>query len=277
MPVSLRDGSKKSRHSVEDPEDYRATLVEHLDELRDRILRSLWLLLGGWIIGWYLEKPAYGLIQTYVGDPIRSRMPKGTDFRFVFNHATEPFLLKLKLSFMIGLIIAFPFMAITLWGFIAPGLKKVERRIVQSVSPVSLLLFAMGVTFCWFTLPSAFIWFSSYMDEFPGASLFQDPETLVTLVLKLFLAFGVGFQLPLVVFVLGKVGLLSPDTLIRNWRQATIAIFAISAIVTPSNDPLTMLMMAIPLSLLFVISVYAVRFTSRKKGGDENDVLNNLD
>jgi sec-independent protein translocase protein TatC len=131
--------------------------------------------------------------------------------------------------------------------------------------------------FCWFSLPSAFIWFTSYFDEFPGAGLNQDPGVLVSFTLKMLLAFGVGFQLPLVVFVLGKIGLLSPDTLVRNWRQATVAIFLVSAIVTPSNDPLTMLMMAVPLSLLFVISVYAVRWTTRKQLREADKVLDDLD
>ncbi|HEY3781583.1 MAG TPA: twin-arginine translocase subunit TatC [Fimbriimonadaceae bacterium] len=277
MPVSLGGASKKSRSQVDDPEDFRATLVQHLDELRARIVRSLWILMGGWLAGWYLERPAYAAIDTYIGDPIRRRMPPGSTFHVMFTHATEPFLLKVKLSFMIGLVITLPIIAITLWGFVAPGLKKVERKVVASVSPVSLLLFLMGCVFCWFTLPSAYIWFTSYFDEFPGAGLNQDPAILVSFTLKMLLAFGVGFQLPLVVFVLGKIGLLSPDTLIRNWRQATVGIFLISAIVTPSNDPLTMLMMAVPLSLLFVISVYAVRWTTRKQLRDADKVLDDLD
>ena len=274
MPWRLR-GNTKPRNESDDPEDFRATLVEHLEELRDRIVRALLFLGIGWVIGWYLEAPIYARLNGIVTDAIRHRLPPGTRYETVFQQATEPFFLKLKLSFMIGLVIAFPFIVLQLWGFIAPGLKRNERNAVRSVAPASVFLFALGVAFCWVIIPSAFTWFTSYVEEFPGTALLQEAGTMVFLVLKLLLAFGVAFQLPLVVFVLGKLGLLSPETLISNWRQATVAIFVIAAVVTPSNDIFTMLMMAVPLSLLFVLSVYAVKYTTKPKpqaeGDDDND------
>lgn len=263
------------RPPPDDPEDFRATLVEHLDELRDRVVRSLFFLVIGWVIGWYLEPPVYESVNGRVEAAIRKQLPPGVDYKTVFHNATEPFLLKLKLSFMIGLVIAFPFIVIQLWGFVAPGLKKMERKIVQTVAPASLVLFAMGAWFCWLVLPSAFGWFTSYLDDYKNTSLFQEAGTMVFFVLKMELAFGAGFQLPLVVFILGKTGLLAPETLIRNWRQATAGIFVLSMILTPSNDPLTMLMMAVPLSVLFIASVYAVRFTSKSNRSDPE--LNDLD
>jgi len=283
MPVSLK-GRPRARRSFDDPEEFRATLVEHLEELRDRIIRALFFLVAGWIGGWYLEPPLYTYINDRINGPILKRIPKGVDFKIVFHQATEPFLLKLKLSFMIGLVIAFPFIVVQLWGFVAPGLKKIERKAIQWVAPFSVLLFAMGATFCGLVLPSAFTWFTSYLDDFKDVSLYQEAGSMVFFVLKMVLAFGAGFQLPLVVFVLGKIGLLTPETLIRNWRQATAGIFVIAMVVTPSNDPLTMLMMAVPLSILFIISIYAVKISNnrsrRKKKrdeDDEDDELNDLD
>jgi sec-independent protein translocase protein TatC len=187
------------------------------------------------------------------------------DYKEVFRNATEPFMLKFRLSFLIGLILAFPFIVLQLWGFVEPGLRPHESRPIKRLAPVSVLLFAMGVFFCWFILPSAFRWFVGYLAEFPGTSLYQEPGTLVFFVLKMLLAFGFGFQLPLVVFLLGKVGLLEPGTLMKYWRQAAVAIFTLSAIVTPSNDAFSMLMMAVPLTVLFAVSVWAIRITSRKR------------
>lgn len=255
----------KPVNSSDDPEEFRATLIEHLEELRDRIIRSLILVVAGWVAGWYLEPWVYSTINNVVLNAAGKRMPKGVQFQIVFHQLTEPFLLQLRLSFMIGVILAFPFIALQLWGFIAPGLKSIERRVIQTVAPVSVVLFAMGATFCWLVVPSAFTWFTSYMDNYQKTAMFQEAGTMVFFVLKMELAFGVGFQLPLVVFILGKIGLLTPETLLKYWRQSTVAIFVISMIVTPSNDPLTMLMMAIPLSILFIISVYALRATSRDK------------
>lgn len=264
MPFKLRR-KPKPLEPPDDPEDFRATLIEHLEELRDRIIRSLLFLLAGWVAGWYLEAPVYARLNGVVTTAIQKRLPPGTPYLTKFDNVTEPFMLKLKLSFMIGIVLAFPFILVQLWGFIAPGLKKKERNAVKSVAPASIVLFAMGVTFCWFIIPSAFTWFTSYVEEFNGTALFQEAGTMVFLVLKLLLAFGVGFQLPLVVFVLGKLGLLSPDTLIKNWRQATAGIFVVAAVITPSNDIFSMLMMAVPLSILFVLSVYAVKYTTKKK------------
>jgi sec-independent protein translocase protein TatC len=128
-----------------------------------------------------------------------------------------------------------------------------------------VFLFALGVTFCWIILPSAFTWFIGYVFEFPGTAIYQEPGMMVFFILKMLLAFGMGFQLPLIVFLLGKIGLLTPETLTTYWRQSTVFIFVASAIITPSNDVFSMLMMAIPLSILFIISIWALKFTSRRK------------
>ncbi|MCA1947409.1 MAG: twin-arginine translocase subunit TatC [Armatimonadetes bacterium] len=247
------------------------SLGDHLEELRTRIIRSLLWLTVGWVIGWQIQPWLYDQLNAMIVANVKG---PGIDYKEVFRNATEPFMLKFRLSFLIGLILAFPFIVLQLWGFVEPGLRPHESRPVKRLAPVSVLLFAMGVFFCWFILPSAFKWFVSYLAEFPGTALYQEPGTLVFFVLKMLLAFGFGFQLPLVVFLLGKVGLLEPGLLIRYWRQAAVAIFTLSAIVTPSNDAFSMLMMAIPLTILFAISVWAVRLTSRRKpadGGEESE------
>jgi sec-independent protein translocase protein TatC len=114
-------------------------------------------------------------------------------------------------------------------------------------------------------MPSALSWFASYIEEFQGTSLFQEAGTMSFFVLKMMLAFGIAFQLPLVVYILGALDLLSAETLMRHWRQAAVGIFILSAVITPSQDPLTMSMMALPLVLLFMISAYAVKIAQGKK------------
>lgn len=241
---------------------------EHLDELRDRIIRMILSVAATWVAGWYLQPWVYVKLNQVVHKSINLPPEK---FQEVFNNATQPFMLKFKLSFMLGLIIAFPYLVVQLWGFVEPGLKENEKRPVRQMVPASVFLFAMGVVFCWIILPSAFHWFVGYLDEFPGTVLYQEPGTMVFFILKMLLAFGMGFQLPLVVFLLGKIGLLTPQTLTTYWRQSTVFIFVASAIITPSNDIFSMLMMAIPLSILFIVSIWALRFTNRKKKRDDGD------
>ena len=264
--------SPVQRNSPDDPEEFRATLGEHLDELRARIIRTLLIVSACWVVGWYLQPPVYDYLNTFAMHNLKST--PGHQVVDAFNSFTGPFMLKMRISFVIALVLAFPFIILQLWGFIAPGLRPSERKPLKKIAPLTAVLFCLGVIFSWIILPSAFGWFVSYLGEFNGASLFQEPGTMVFFILKMFLAFGVGFQLPLIVYFLASTGIVSPSTLTENWRQATVGIFVVAMIITPSNDIFSMLMMAIPLTLLFFASVAAVRLTVRKRlraGGDADD------
>ncbi len=261
MPI-LKARQKRARNPL-DPEEFRAPLVEHLEELRTRLLRIIALLVVGWVAGWYLLPYLYGFLNTAIQNTVKETIGPGR-YSEAFRNAPEAFMLKFKLSFLIGLVLTFPLIVIQIWGFIEPGLKPNERKPFRRMAPLSLILFVMGASFCWVILPSAIGWFSGFLNDF-NAQLIQEPGTMVFFVLKMMLAFGIGFQLPLIVFALGALGLLSAETLVEYWRQAATFIFIGSAILTPSNDAFSMLMMAVPLVVLFVISVYAVKIVQRKK------------
>jgi sec-independent protein translocase protein TatC len=277
MPLILSPKQKKPKEQDErpkysgDPEEYRLTLVEHLEELRDRIIKSLYALGAGWLIGWYAEKPVYAYLSGVINRAIVKSLPNGHPYIEQFAHATDAFFLKFKLSFLIGVILAFPYIILQLWGFVAPALKPNEQKPFKRLAPASAFMFILGVGFAWFITPNCMSWFVSYVDEFPGTALFQEAGTMVFFVLKLLLAFGVAFQLPLIVYGMGLAGILEAETLIKYWRQSAVTIFVVAMIVTPSQDPATMLAMAIPLCLLFMISVYAVKLVQRKKPRIEED------
>ncbi len=264
--MALRKGKPQpeGRKYTGNPEDFRLSLVEHLEELRTRVIRSVLVLAAGWVVGWIYFQPVFAYLNTMVRSAIESVVPKEL-YQEKFDSLTGPFLLQLHLSFLIGLAIAFPFIVLQLWAFIAPALKPEEQRPIKRILPLSVLLFATGVGFCWVCLPSALKWFATYLLNFNGTALFQTAGTMVFFILKLLIAFGFAFQLPLFVYILGILDLLKAETLIKYWRHSATSIFIISMVVTPSQDPLTMLMMAIPLTLLFIISVYAVKFTQRRK------------
>lgn len=249
-----------------DPENFRLSLVEHLEELRTRIIRSFAIVVGFWIISWIFAKDIYTFLTLRATKAITPNLPPGSHFKEVLLHAPDAFMNIFKLSFFVALIASFPFLVLQLWAFIAPGLKPEEQKPLKQIGPISLLLFCLGGFFCWLILPAAFAWFASYMEYFPGVDLNQEAGTMAIFTLKSILAFGIGFQLPLVVFVLGALNLLSGKTLMKYWRHGAVAIFFISGAITPSNDIPTMLMMAIPLTILFMISAFAVRFVQKKKG-----------
>lgn len=253
-------GSKRTRNSSDDPEEFRASLGEHLEELRARLIRIVVLISVGMVVGWYLQP----IVYERLAEVVRDLIPPTIEFKETFRTVTDPFMLKLKVAFVIGLTLVFPFVVLQLWGFVAPGLKPNERKPLTVVGPISVLLFALGGVLCWAIIPSAFAWFISYIEEFPNTAVYQEPGTLVFFILKMILAFGIGFQLPLVVYFLTKVGLLSSDTLKAHWRQATVIIFFGAAVLTPSSDVFSMLMMAVPMTVLFFASMAAVRLSDRK-------------
>lgn len=256
---------RNARSSSDEPEELRVSLGEHLEELRDRIIKSVAILAVATVIGWLLQPILYEFLNELVFTNLRAVLGNELQIGEAFRNATEAFMLKLKLSFAIGLIFSAPFILLQLWGFVRPGLKPNERQPVERVAPLSFVLFAMGVGFCWLVLPATIRWFGGFLLDFPGTGLIQDPGAMVFFVLKMMLAFGIAFQLPLIVFALGAMGLLSAGTLLKYWRQSFIGIAALSAILTPSADAFSMLMLAIPMIVLFMVSVFAVKFTQKRK------------
>lgn len=255
----------------DDPDDYRLTLVEHINELRTRLVRSVVALVATWFLGWWLVDKLYEPLNDKIIEAVNSGLGGKVTYAEAFRNAPDAFMLKVKLSFYIGLVIVFPYLVVQIWGFIAPGLKLKERRALRSVTPWSVVLFLMGAGFAAFVTPSAIAWFASFLLDFKHTQLIQDPGSMVFFVLKMLLAFGIAFQLPLVVYILGALELLTAETLLKYWRHSATAIFIVAMIVTPSNDPFSMLMMAVPLCLLFIISVFVVKFTQGQK--NKNNII----
>lgn len=235
-------------------EDRPADLTDHLEELRTRIVRSLTAIFIGWVIGYVLFPAVYHIISLPLDEPLRRVAGKT-----VFLHFADPFFLRLKLSFVVGLIFAAPYVTYQIWAFVAPGLTRSERRVVRMFIPFSGLLFIMGVVLGYFFLPAAIRWFLSYLADYGGATLLQNPLSYVLLAVKILLAFGLSFQLPIVLIILAKLGLVTSKRLLTYWRHAIVIIFTIAAIVTPTNDPLSLMVMALPMVFLYFLTIGIVK------------------
>lgn len=235
-------------------EDRPADLTEHLEELRTRIVRSLFAIFVGWVAGYILFPAVYHLISLPLDEPLRR--VHGTT---VFLHFADPFFLRLKLSFVVGLIFASPYVTYQVWAFVAPGLTRSERRVVKMFIPFSGALFVMGVVLGYLFLPAGIRWFLSYLADYGDATLLQNPLSYVLLAVKILLAFGLSFQLPIVLIILAKLGLVSSKRLLTYWRHAVVLISIIAAIVTPTNDPLSMMVMALPMVFLYFLTIGVVK------------------
>jgi sec-independent protein translocase protein TatC len=190
----------------------------------------------------------------------------------------DGFLLQMQVSFLSGLMTAIPLVGLELWGFISPALTPEERKPVKYLAPFSVLLFLAGVAVAYASLPTAYGWMASFIPDIPtvpggangannAATLYQNAQQYLLLTVKILLGFGVAFQLPIILLFLARVGIINAGLMTTYWRHAIVLIAAAAAILTPSNDPLTMLMMAVPMAGLYLLSIGLVRAFEPKADG----------
>jgi sec-independent protein translocase protein TatC len=255
-----------------DPER-TAELTEHLAELRTRIIRACAYALLGMVVMYFLYKPVYALLSApLIGDlnrlkshsPATGQVPSGV----YYNSFTDAFFQMLQVVTVGGLVLAMPFIIGELWGFISPALTTSEKRGVYFVAPMSVVLFVLGVLCAYMVLPMAVRWFLSFIP--PGFALLQNPLPFIVFAVKMLLAFGLVFQLPVLLMFLGKIGILTSAIMVRYWRQIAVGLFTVAMVVAPSNDPGTMLALAVPLTILFFGSIGLVKMVEPKTQLVEN-------
>ena len=255
----------------DDPEDFRATLAEHLDEFRGRLIRIAVALCFSAGVGWFAYKPVFNHLMGIVYGVINTAH---APVSIVYKGFTEAFMLQLKLSFYIGLVIALPYVVFELWMFIRPALRKSEVKPFRSVVPISLLLFFIGAWLGYIVYPPTIRWFVEFaMGQSSYVSILENPYDIILLAIKMMLVFGISFQLPLIVFFLAKVGIISPDFLWRYWKHCTVGIFTAVAVFSPTADPFSMVALALPLSILVFGSILAAKISFGSKGPSELDRL----
>ncbi|MFA0758813.1 MAG: hypothetical protein KEFWMYNX_002499 [Candidatus Fervidibacter sp.] len=241
------------------PGDREMSFWEHLEELRARLLRSFLYITLGSVVGWIYYQP----ILNWVTHPVAPTLKAMKVPVLVFQNVAEPFLLRLQVSVAAGIVIAFPFVLYEVLAFIWPALYPHEKRFVLRLVPLSLLLFVLGVVTVYGLLPPAFLWLLSFTPKEPPSLLLNFGRQYIWLVVKLMVAMGLMFQMPLVLMFLGHLGLVSVKGLLRYWRHAVIAIFTVAAIVTPTWDPINMTLWAMPIVVLYFLSVVLVALVQK--------------
>ena len=218
----------------------------HLGELRRRLLRVIVATVAGFIV-------CYPFAEAIFDHLTAPWMQQGDDVVLIFTGPVEVFIAYLKISFVFGLVLAAPYAVIQLWRFIEPGLKKKEKRFFIPFTLLVTLFFVGGVLFAYIVvLPVAFEFFVSFAPEFVEAKL--RVAEYVQFTLKLLLAFGLIFLVPLLLVLIVYLGLMKTAQIARHWRVVVVVVCVMSALLTPA-DPLTMMLMAVPLLTLFTISL----------------------
>ena len=226
----------------------RMTFLEHLDELRRRLVIVAVSLFVGFLCCFAFIQPIFDFIMV----PLHEILPEGG--RLVYTEPTEAFFLYIKIAALAGLILATPVVLSQVWLFVAPGLYAHEKKFAIPFVLFATLFFVGGALFSHFLLfPWAWGFFASfttgYMEFFPRI------QPAFSLYVKLLLACGLVFQMPTVVFFLARVGAVTLSFLARNVKYAILIIFVFAAVLTPTGDPVTLTMMAAPMIALYGLSI----------------------
>lgn len=237
-------------------EDQRADFISHLTELRTRLLRTIGYAMLGAAVVWFFFKPIYTFLIRPISEPL-SKVGGELAVRGIL----EGFMIKCEIALIGGMIIAAPFIYWEVWAFIAPGLTQKERRAVRPLIPVSGILFFMGVALGYLITGPSVRWMLAYVPPHSRALLTLN-DTLL-LILKFYLAFGISFQLPIVIVLLAKLGIVNSRMLGRRWREAAVGIFVVAAIITPTWDPITMTVCALPMVGLYLGTIGVVKIMER--------------
>jgi sec-independent protein translocase protein TatC len=233
------------------------SLMEHLDELRKRIVHSAIYLAIGFFVSWFFHERLVGFIQA----PL-NRIGKS----MVFTHPMDPLNLDLQVALVAGAILSSPFILYQVWLFIAPGLYQRERRFVWPFMGATIALFLGGAAFGYFyVLPGALkILIVDFGHNFTSMVTIEDYTGFFR---SIILGLGISFELPILIFFLAMFGIVSPKFLWKNIRYAILAVFIIAAIICPSPDPWTMCIYAVPMLALYLIGIGVAWWVhpSRKK------------
>jgi len=245
-----------------------APLTSHLIELRQRLLWVVGAMALGAAVCFAFVEPIYSFLVS----PLANAMEQGDSQRLIYTGLTEAFFTYLKVAFFAGIFLTFPILLMQIWGFIAPGLYDKERRaFLPFVVATPVLFFAGGAIVYYVVLPMAWPFFLSFQTTAGETALPIQLEARVSeyldLIMTLIFAFGLCFQLPVALTLMGKAGLVSADWLASKRKYALIITFVVAAFITPP-DVISQILLAVPILGLYELSIILIRNVSKKSKTD---------
>jgi sec-independent protein translocase protein TatC len=238
------------------------TFISHLVELRDRILRALIAFAVVFVCLFPFAQDLY----TLIAGPMLAALPKGKEM--LATGVASPFFIPVKVTMMCALVVALPYILYQVWAFVAPGLYAHEKKLIAPLVVSSTLLFLCGMAFAYFlVLPTVFRFLASFTPE--GVSFAPDISQYLDFVLTLLVAFGLAFEVPVVVVVLVRIGVISIEKLREVRPYVIVGAFVIGAIFTPP-DVISQLMLAVPMWLLYELGIIVAGVLARRTAQEES-------
>lgn len=228
------------------------TLGQHLEELRSRVWKTCIAIAGAFVIGLVLAGPALDLIKT-----------TSNIERFDVNEATEPITDYFKIALYMAVSIALPVIFYQAFAFISPGLTRKEKRIVYGSLPFVVILFLLGASFAFFlAIPRAL----NFLSNFKSDTFDYSPQagSIFSFYIQVTLGMGIAFELPILMYLLARIGMVSPKRMIASRRYAAVGVLIAAAIITPTPDPFNMLFVALPIYMLYEIGLVFAKLGYRK-------------
>lgn len=241
------------------------TILEHLNELRIRVSYAAIAILITTVISFLFSEQ----LLTFLMQPYAASNPAGAALQTL--RPTEGLETYFKVSLLSGIVLAMPVILFEVWRFLSPGLHAHEKRYVYIFIPSALVLFGLGLAFAWFVLaPAAIFFLANFMTD---VFLTQwTSQEYISFIIRLLLWISLAFELPVVVYLMARVGFVTADTLRSQWRIALVGIAVLAAVITPSIDPVTMLLTMAPLFALYILSIGLARIGQRQFERNANAV-----
>jgi sec-independent protein translocase protein TatC len=250
------------------PDDARMSLVEHLAELRDRLIKVVIALVIGMVISFLLYDWIFGiLIAPYEDIANANDTASLTGGRLLQIDPLEGFGIRMKLALYGGIAIAMPVILWQVWRFVTPGLYPHEKRYAVPFLVSALTLFVLGAGLAYYTLPRAL----EFLVDIGGTDNFVTafaPAKYFTLITYMMLAFGIGFEFPILLIFMQMAGIITPRQLAGARRYAIVGICVLVAVITPSGDPISMLMLSVPMIFFYEASILIGRLLERRRPVD---------